>query len=626
MELREIFTQKDFGYKYPEDLNMRPGSQVHKLIIEQTMNRARDSFDRMKTKHEAWRKVDRTMNVFTEPSLTDSKARRKDPKAPVGIVVPLSYAVLDTILTYFSGSMLELPYFRFQGQGPEDEIGATLLENVVAHQNTRFEAGLALHTFYRDAFCYGFGAVHLNWRRKYGRSGQLMWEGNDIENIDSYSFLPDPNVPIHRIQDGEFVGWVERTNFMRLLRLEEESEGRIFNVKYLEGCSKGMTSRFSSYTDLGREDVGGAAGTLRLPESYSQTSPVLSGTAPIDVIHMYVMILPAQWKINDSRIPQIWSFSIAADEYVIRAEQLQLEHDMYPVVTYVPDFDGHSLTPTSRMEIIYGLQEHADFFFTSHVTNVRKAINDMLVYDPFLIESKDLADPRPGRLIPLKRPGWGVSLDNAVKQLQVVDVTQNHISRDLPVVNELIQRVSSASDSVQGMMRQGSERISAQEFRSTQLGAISRLQKAVKLCNMMAMQKLGFMQGMHTQQFMSKRVWITLVGEAALRLQKEYGLDPMDTKFAVMPEMINVSFDVMPKDETIPGQEFVDSWIQLYQAASANPQVAMRMDFFRVFLHIARLMGAKNAQDFELKAPVQVMPDADVEAGVQAGNLAPVVA
>ena len=75
-----------------------------------------------------------------------------------------------------------------------------------------------------------------------------------MKNIDPYSYLPDPNVPIHEVQQGEYVGWIEQTNYMKLIELEK-NDSDIFNVKYLKGIGSGGRSQFNkTKSDSGRSE------------------------------------------------------------------------------------------------------------------------------------------------------------------------------------------------------------------------------------------------------------------------------------------------------------------------------------------------------------------------------------
>ncbi len=95
----------------------------------------------------------------------------------------------------------------------------------------------------------------------------------------------------------------------------------------------------------------------------------------------------------------------------------------------------------------------------------------------------------------------------------------------------------------------------------------------------------------------------------------------------VGPQDIDVPFDLEPFDGTARGEEFFDSWIQLYQMVISNPILIQQMDVFRLFKHIARLGGAKNVSDFVNKGGLiapQMMGGQQVAAGVASGGLQPV--
>ena len=56
--------------------------------------------------------------------------------------------------------------------------------------------------------------------------------------------------------------------------------------------------------------------------------------------------------------------------------------------------------------------------------------------------------------------------------------------------------------------------------------------------------------------------------------------------------------------------------------AAAHKELYERIDFTRVWLHIARLLGAKNASEFLKKQPV-VSGQEQIAKQVQAGNMVP---
>lgn len=624
--LRDNFG-KSFGYTYPNGLNFRPGSELHDRIVEQVVKRARDSFSVMSRRHKDWNRIDEKLTAYISLDEEEKLVKQQDSRKPVSVVVPYSYAVLETLLTYFVAAFLESPIFKYVGVGNEDVIGAALLEKIIEAHCNRFKVGLSLHTAFRDSLVYGFGVVSPVWEEKWGwtrgvignvpvREETVLYEGNRLINIDPYCYLPDNTTSIQDVQYGEFVGYIERTNYMRLLEEEGMSDSDYFNVMYLDkvdGRSK----------IVGNVDV--SAREKRFGGDSRNASP-RSDSGAVDVIHMYMKIIPSsdEWKLGKEKYPVKWLFSVAADGLLIRAKPLNLDHDMFPICINAVDYDGYSLMPISRMEILYGLQEVVDFLFKSHVTNVRKAINDMFIVDPFLVNIADLENPAPGKLIRMRRAAWGRGVENAVKQLVVADVTRNNVA-DATYVMDTMQRASAAVDSLMGIMRTSGERRSATEARDSRMSALSRLAKSAKITSLMFMHDIGYMFAKHTQQLMSKSTFIRAVGRYQEELAKEYGADV--NRIPVDLEDIIVDVDIEIGDGTVQSGEFVDTWVNLYQIMSTQPWIGNQFDMVRVFKHIAKLLGARNVEEFERKVgqvnPV-VLPDEVVEKEAEAGNIVPI--
>jgi len=455
---------------------------------------------------------------------------------------------------------------------------------------------------------------------KKDREESILYEGNRLKNIDPYRYLPDPNVPIHDVQQGEFVGWIESTNYMKLIELEK-NDPDVFNVKYLKGMTgdTGKSQFNKSKTESGRSD-----------RFNLTTQMAASSTSPIDVIWMYWTLIPKDQKLGTGEYPEKWLIGLAADKVVICAKPLSLNHDMYPVAVCAPDYDGYSATPVSRLELMYGMQEALDWLFNSHISNVRKAINDMLIVDPSLINMADLEDPRPGKLIRMRRAAWGRGVENAVKQLQVADITRNHIG-DAASIIDYMQRTSAATDSLSGMVRKSGERVTAEESKSTRSSALSRLTKAAKIASLQAMRDIGYMFAVHTQQLMKQDTYVKAVGQWPDVLMQEYvAANARAGRIKVTPFDLIVEYDVMIKDGSVQGSEYADSWIEVFRVLTQQPVLFQSFDMVRIFKHIARIMGAKDINEFVMQTGMppavnaQLMGQDQIDQGVQQGNVVPI--
>lgn len=633
---------QDYPYDYPDNLNLKPGSDLHDKLVSKVMTRARESRRIMSRRHDEWRSIDKTLRAYIPTSLKerkdkDDKNDQIDETDMPNIVMPHSYATLETLLTYMSAAFLQDPIWKFEGVGPEDALGAELMTHLIETHSHRFSHGLALHTQWRDAFAYGIGAITPVWDRKMGyktvledtgfvswvkgqffKTGEerakgewsTLYEGNRLLNIDPYRLLPDPNTSAHEVQDSEFFGWIDRTNIFELLKREREGNDHIFNARYLR--------HFDPISNL---DVEGGRG-----RNESKSSDFVSTNNPCDIVWMYVDLIPEEWDLGRSEFPEKWFLGVAGDRVLVTAMPLGINHDMIPAAVCAPDYDGYSLDPPGRLGIIHDAQKVSDFLVSSHLQNIMKVINDMVVADPSLVNIHDLATPKPGKIIRMRRAAWGRGgIDNAVKQLNVQDVTQNHVA-DSQFFEGIMRQSTGATDPVQGNIGSRTSRVSASEFQGVRGSSLSRLEKAARTISMQSMIPLGYMMAAHTQQFMEEETYVKAVGEWAEVLKKKYNVQVENDRALIQPNSLIVDYDVAPHDGTIPGSENVETWTQLFQVMANSPEVARNFDIVKIFQHIAHQMGAKNLEKFTLgqDQPVQIRSDEEVEREVDRGNLTPV--
>ncbi|RLF03876.1 MAG: hypothetical protein DRJ64_07755, partial [Thermoprotei archaeon] len=419
-------------------------------------------------------------------------------------------------------------------------------------------------------------------------------------------------VSIHDQQNGEYFGWVEKTNYFDMLSNETYDED-VFNVRYLNS----LKNRTTNVINIDPSDREKKVGGTRMIKDTTISNRV-------DNIHMYIKLIPKEWKLGKSEIPEKWFFKLSADNIITEARPIGLDHGMFPIAVAAPDFDGYSSTPVSRMEVLGGMQGVLDWLFNSHITNVRKSINDMFIIDPYQVNSQDLRDGRAGKLIRLRRPSWGKGVKDVIQQLNVTDVTQGHIQDSAWIVNWM-QKIGATDDAAMGSLRQGGpERLTGKEFEGTQRGAFSRLERIARLVGLQAMQDIGYMFASHTKQLMSEELYVKTTGRWQQVLVEEYGEKIKQNKMKVDPFDLLIDYDVMVRDGSIPGNNYSGVFMELFNTIAEHPELQQRLDIFRIFSHIARSNGAKNVSEFEkvnVPSQGQMMPDEEVAKQVSAGNL-----
>lgn len=629
----------DYTYRYPRGLDLKPGSELHEELRGKIWERIWDSRRVMQTKYDDWRRMDDTLKAYVpaEPrAIRKSDDEERDPLER--IIMPVTFANLETLLTYMTTAFLQDPIFSYEGVGPEDAYGAFLMTHHVARQCHRSRVGLNLHTQWRDAFAYGFGVVSPVWTKKIGKRPAVqeegffdqirnlffvtdrkkkfekgtLWEGNKLINIDPYRYFPDPGVSIHEHQDGEFEGWISEDSITNLLGREKNIDDFLFNVQYLKHVNR--SSQFSH------------AFTGRDKESAVERRTT-STSSSVDVIYLYVNLIPQEWGLGRGKYPEKWLFMLAADQVIIAAQPLGLNHDMYPSAIAAPNYDGYSATPASMMDMTMDLQTVIDFLYSSHIANIRKAINDMLIVDPSMINVHDLNDPRPGKIIRTRRSAWGRGgVDQHVKQLMVQDVTQANVN-DASFLMNFMQQVHGTSEGLKGEISHRSDRVSAQEARDSRMSGLARLERLARIISMQSNLDIAYMFASHTQQFAEEEIYVKVIGEWAERLQNEFGVETQHNRLYVDPMDLMVDIDLVESDGTIPGSENAQTWIQVMQLAAQSPEIMQTLNLPKLFTHIARHMGAKNPEDFIIRAQQaapQVMEDEEVMRQAEAGNLVPV--
>lgn len=614
---------EDYAYQYPDNLDLRPDSELHRSLVGKLMQRVDVSSNKLKLRHSSWREVDKTLTAYIPLTDAEKLVKEKDSRAPVSIVFPHSYSILETLTAFMDGLFLKEPIFRYTGNSPEDSIGAILMEKVVETHCRRFKARLALHTAFKDSIAYGIGACFPMWKSKKGwktsssldEVGKLvkvseqrtLFEGNALENVDPYQLLLDPNYGVQAIQDSEFVGFIRRTNYYNLL--ETDGDGSVFNVKYLKDGR--MISRYYS--------------SKRDTEAQVASEGDSTVLKPIDVIYLYIKIIPRDWNLGDRDLPEKWLFAIAGDRVIIQAQPLNLDHEMFPIAICAPTFDGYSSAPLSRLELLGGMQSLLDWLFNSHVTNVRKTINDMIIYDPYMLNTKDLTDPKPGKLIRARRAAWGKDIRQAITQLQVNDVTRQNIT-DAQVTMNLMNQISGSDDAIMGTLRSGGpERLSAAEFQGTQNQALGRLHSLAMIVGQQLIQDIGYMFAMHTQQMITEDVWVSTVGTWQQQLEQVYGSQIQNDRMRVTPQDLNVDFDVSINAEDQSNKSEADFWLRMFDTVAKTPELYQMIDIGRVFKEVALQLGATNVDNF-LRQPVQPVtaPTEQVMQGAQAGSMLPI--
>lgn len=604
-----------YDYQYPPGLDFSPRSPLHEKVKKRILDRAQESWATISQRHPAWDRVDDTLKAFIPADEKERAVRNKDSRKPVSIVVPITYAIRETLNAHLLAIFSQDGIWQYEARTSEDVGGCALLENLVDAQSKRFKHLLSLNTFINDGLSKGIGAMAPVWETKYGLKEQIIqdpltgqsfnvnqpyvqFEGNRLRNINPRLYLPDPNVPADAVQDGDFVGWVWRDSANGLLE-EEFNNPDYFNARYLKHISDGRSGLFK--------------------DRYGENPSNGVNSKPVDVIYMYDKLVPAEVGLGPSEYPEIWAFTLAGDQVITSAKPLGLKHNMFPVAVCAPDSDGYETCPIARLEVTMGLQTYGNFMINSRIADVRKNIAGITVYDPSVINTNDLINDKPFKYVRIRRSMFGQNaIEKGFRHFPSTVSTGGHLA-EVASIDSMASRYNGAVESMQGSFQKG-ERRSAEEARISHMSGVGRVEKMARVMSEQALGDLGYMIASHTQQLMQLDTQVNITGRLHDDLIRIYDLDPETTRVPIGPaDIANLDVDVIIRDGSLPSSAFIQENVQLMQLALADPRISQQYDTARWMAELAKNMGIKNINDFRIKA--NVLPVSQIEQGMASGDL-----
>lgn len=620
----------------PEVYNIPYDSDLHRRCLAAIKQRYQMSYDYMSRKYKDWSYAEERAKAYVnvkEADATRKELRKQGSPQYVTLDVPYSYALLLASHTYWSSIFLSRnPILQYQGTSGQTQTAEQAVEALMNYQVAVAEMQTRMSIWLMDVGKYGLGVVYNSWvdeavytskviaqpamyygipvpfaKPRYTRQTVKIptYEGNRLYNVRPQDWFPDPRVPINRFQQGEFCGHRLEIGWNTVLKRQQE--GWYFNVTPLQDRIRATRGDFR---DLGSSQ-------MNLPASmdaFYYRSALDDGSNPdkkkafIDVKCMTIEIVPRDWGLGNSPYPEKWVFEYGNDEVIICAMPQGRYHGKYEYAPIEYEIEGYEQVKRGMLEILDPLNETLTWLFNSHMYNVRKMVNDQLVIDPSRVTMKDITDPASGRVIRLKPDAYGTDPALTVHQLEVQDVTQNHL-RDAEVVMGIMQRVVGANDNIMGVVNEGGRKTATEVRTSTGLG-INRLKTNSEFYSCSGFAPLGRLMLQNTQQYYDQQRMFRVAGDAM-------GVQSL----MVTPADIAGEFDYVAVDGTLPVDRFAmaNLWKEMLPIISGIPPIAMSTDWPKLMQYIAQLGGLKNFNGFRLN----VMSDQAMAASVQAGNSVP---
>jgi len=636
------------------EAKLKYGGKQHGDVLDRVLARLKMAKDSVQQRYDSWDKVDEQVRLYVNTSRgaerPDGTTMTDTTEFPFerGIVVPVSYAVLTVRLSQLMSILLNRnPLWEIDGRGPEDMQTARLVETAIEYDMQQCMSILTLFTQMQDAEKYGIGIIYDVWETEEGwvsrkpaqnaqmvsdlfgisprsRSWATVREFNSWTPIDPYRFWCDPRVPKAKFQSGEFAGHRFNRSYLYLIERSIDNGGSYFNIEQLP-------SKQAEFKDISpkRDSIMASSNELR-----ATTDDKDKGYFIVD--HLQVRLIPKDWGLGTGELPEIWWFTIANEAVIIRAHQSSYEHGQFTYSVIESNYDAHALYNPGNIENISGLQRFMNWLLNSHFENIRKALNDVLIYAPSLIEESDLLNPGPARHVRLSTKGEEMLLSGIlqpsqfVQQLQVGDVTHPHLAA-FQFMYEMVQLMMATNDPSTGQPTQNKKTLG--EVNQMMMGSGKRIALSFRLYEAMGWHPMILRAISNRQQFTSLEQFMRISGDSAAE-------DIQATKrVMVRPWDLQGNYDYIPRSATLPPDPSRQAmvWVQLMLGLGKFPQImapgpdGKALDVRKIFNEVARNMGVRNISQFYTQAPqmppmgappMQVMPDHQIANGVQRGDLA----
>lgn len=612
----------------PEPGKLETNRSLHGRVLNHLLQRIEFSERHMSQFYARWEILEGKIQAHIdlpewEKQLKNMNDAHEPPQA-VRIVIPYTFAIISTIVSVLMQT--------FTGRKPHFQVGTYKEETVMSARNQELllqynadHSRMIKHfwKFFQDVNAYGVGIMVSRWKVDRARRpienrvtgmdplGQraietsvvelqekLVYEGNDVFALDPFRFFPDPRVPMSEVQDeGEFVFWRSFEGRHKLLK--EQAQG---DLKWVQDASRKLPKNHSRGSD--RAFITG--GTSRPAED---NDDLVTGQGFMQRDEGTVEIIPRELGLGESDVPEKWIFTILNKDQIVRAEPYVNAHGQHPVSVSEPYAIGYGFGQMGIADVAAPFQDSLSWFHNSHLDNVRRVLNDVLIVDPSMVNVADLKKRGPGNVIRLKRAAFGQDVRRAINQLQIQDVTRAHID-DMQTLFFIGELVTGTGQNIMGVQDQGGRK-SATEVRTAAEAGIQRHATTARIVSAQAIANLTMQMGINLQQFLSDEFMVRLLGKDG----QEHPITRQD---------IAGDFHYPVHDGTMPLDRvaMLDAWQQILQAMLADPELRQRYDVGKTFEHVAELGGVRNIESFRVQVSPQ--PDALVSDGVQSGNLQPV--
>lgn len=522
--------------------------------------------------------------------------------------VPVVQPQVDTMVSQLSNIFLQgNPIFAYVS-GPENQSAMTALNALQQKHETMTRLPKELLAYFKDCCKYNYAAAEVDWATQKqpnfmnsiaSPQAEVTYTDtsyNSIKRLDLYNCFFDEIANFSDIPtEGEFFAFnkliskVSLRKFLGDLAVSGQTssyrdayestpytQDLYFTPEIIPDNELISTKQFSWYDHFNLEDPT-QINKIRYKQSYILTTAYFRAA-------MEDFGIPA----TDAKSIRIFKAYVVNLKHVVYVEELTAAHQLLPIATSRLVDDGLRDQVKSLPENLESVQTLVTQLHTARIADLARALSDKGIYDPLLLDKKQINDPSPTAKIAIKPYGYGKNLLGAAYQpIPYRNEAAGSLLNESQMVTRMGEEIAGLNPVQRGSFVKGNKTLG--EFQTIMGNADDRtMVYAITMDS----------QGLAVMKEISKTNILQYQGPAQVfdsSTKQMLQVDPSNLR------KILFEFDVA--DGIKPVSQFKNPEILMAALSfmAQSPQLQANYDMIKFFSYIFTLRGGTNLETFRLQ-------------------------
>jgi hypothetical protein len=425
--------------------------------------------------------------------------------------------------------------------------------------------------------------------------------GNMISRIDPYNCFMDMTVaPANMHTEGEFFGHntlISRIQLKRLMAIldpqKTTSATEAFQSQFAgtsQDTADGLayhTPEINQYLNMSAANytTGNWGQWMGLPGAGNRNQ--INYKDNYVLTHFYCRALPADFGARGNTA-KVYHAIIVNWQTVIFAEEVNAGHDFLPAFIMQPNEDGLGYQTQSMLDNALPFQDMSSALWNISLESKRRLIFDRLIYNPRLIDKKDIDPISSVSRIPLRNAAMSKDDNALAKAVYQIPYREDNSTSNLQMsdmISQMADQATGQNKVDRGQFQKGNK--TKTEFTETMSNSNSRQQLASMSIEHQFMTPVKETIKANTMQFQQ-------AGTILNRDQRqEVEVDPVAMRKSILE--FKMTDGLLPADKMM-NTEMLTVFLQ---TAQAIPGLNTEYDILGMFLYFAKLRGAYWLEDFK---------------------------